>query len=306
MAWSVLANCPLTIRCSTSRRDHVFFFLGGGEAGRGLVCRKHFNYCLVYIFSSFLFDLTKSTGICGPFTRYHRLHVLARFRDSLPVVYYLVVCLCLCVCHLQHLGRWSPEFWDQSLYVSWLRFGYPIPRGSVSSPSTNAPSWIQWKIPPLGCLASSRRRQDGKTCLGFTWSGYAATIPLWVRLIMHESLNVFDINIYIYILWMAWIMRITNYLSTIVNYCNYICRYWFNIISSPGESHCYKIFIMTMTFTSPSPSGDSFGIGICQEQIPRTTPTEETASAVVRRPEKGWSHDGRGLDQATWRIKMGL
>lgn len=56
---------------------------------------------------------------------------------------------------------------------------------------------------------------------------------------------------------------------------------------------------MTMTFTSPSPSGDSFGIGICQEQIPRTTPTEETASAVVRRPEKGWSHDGRGLDQAT-------
>lgn len=175
-----------------------FFFLGGGEAGRGLVCRKHFNYCLVYIFSSFLFDLTKSTGICGPFTRYHRLHVLARFRDSLPVVYYLVVCLCLCVCHLQHLGRWSPEFWDQSLYVSWLRFGYPIPRGSVSSPSTNAPSWIQWKIPPLGCLASSRRRQDGKTCLGFTWSGYAATIPLWVRLIMHESLNVFDIDIYIH------------------------------------------------------------------------------------------------------------
>lgn len=199
MAWSVLANCPLTIRCSTSRRDYVFFFFWGGEAGRGLVCRKHFNYCLVYIFSSFLFDLTKSTGICGPFTRYHRLHVLARFRDSLPVVYYLVVCLCLCVCHLQHLGRWSPEFWDQSLYVSWLRFGYPIPRGSVSSPSTNAPSWIQWKIPPLGCLASSRRRQDGKTCLGFTWSGYAATIPLWVRLIMHESLNVFDINVYIYI-----------------------------------------------------------------------------------------------------------
>ena len=83
--------------------DNVFVFFFGGE--RGLVCRKHFNF-LIYIFSSFLSDLMKSTGICGPFSRYHRLHVLARFRDSLPVVFVpSCVCVCVCVCHLQHLGR---------------------------------------------------------------------------------------------------------------------------------------------------------------------------------------------------------
>ena len=95
-------------------------------------------------------------------------------------------------------------------------------------------------------------------------------------------------------------MRITNYSSTI-SLCNDITAITFvDIDSFSGRKVLlYQIFIMT--FTSPSHSYDSFeGIGICQEQIPQQTPTsEETASAVVRRPEKGWSHDGRGLDQVT-------
>ena len=155
MAWSVLANCPLTIRCSTV----IMFFVGGGE--RGLVCRKHFNH-LIYIFSSFLSDLTKSTGICGPFTRYHRLHVLARFRDSLPVVF-VPSCVCLCVCHLQHLGRWSPEFlgsitWRQ---LTAFRISHPARKRVITKYKRtlldnvkNPTAWL------FGIIKKEARRQD--------------------------------------------------------------------------------------------------------------------------------------------------
>eukprot|EP00434_Breviolum_minutum_P006448 symbB.v1.2.005692.t1/scaffold334.1/size226555/15 len=68
-------------------------------------------------------------------------------------------------------------------------------------------------------------------------------------------------------------------------------------LSVDNQKRVITKYKRTLLDNVKNPTAWLFGIIKKEEQIPQTTPTEETASAVVRRPEKGWSHDGRGLDQ---------